>query len=178
MNSGSCKGKAATYQARPRFLMRGERNMDQQMDAAVRFLWHDGQGSLRMGVGATRDLSRHGIFVRTDESPAPGAEVQVLVDLPASDRTREGRLMGKGVAVLRERKNGQVAGFAAAVLFQPGWAGSLADGISFELDSEVGLRGLEASECDTTVPATWIPEMAINMVPGAVASATEAEVAK
>ncbi|HZL68634.1 MAG TPA: PilZ domain-containing protein, partial [Candidatus Limnocylindrales bacterium] len=129
--------------------------MNQQMDAAVRFLWHDGQGSLRMGVGTTRDLSRHGIFVRTDESPAPGAEVQVLVDLPASDRTREGRLMGKGVAVLRERKNGQVAGFAAAVLFQPGWAGSLADGISFELDSEVGLRGLEACECDTTVPATW-----------------------
>ena len=93
------------------------------IDTTARFLWHDDDGTMRMGTGKAQDISRHGVFIVTNPAPAPGTEVQVIVDMPLPEGGQTTRLMGKGVA-LRAEPNRQ-PGFAAEVLFQAGWASLL-----------------------------------------------------
>ncbi len=94
--------------------------------AAARFLWQEPDGTRHEGRGTTRDLSRFGVFIHTELLPPPGTLIQVIVNLAASDHAGvEGQLYGKGVAVRVEDGIGGSAGFAAEVLFQPGWASLL-----------------------------------------------------
>ena len=99
-------------------------NLHFPSNSSVRFMWQEADGALRLGVGAARDLNRHGVFIVADCIPAAGAEIQVMVDLPlrpASDQAV--RLMGRGVAVRVEAGAGKPKGFAAEVLFQSDSAG-------------------------------------------------------
>ena len=92
-------------------------------NTAVRFLWHESDGTLRTGVGTTRDISQHGVFVLANDVPSPGAAIQMIVDVPSvPGATEAGRLMGRGVAVRVEQDGERPQGFAAEVLFQPGVA--------------------------------------------------------
>ncbi len=87
----------------------------------ARFLWQQTDGSWREARGTTRDISRFGVFLSTDTVPSPGTQIQVIVNLPASDRRDlNGQLYGKGVTVRSEDE-----GFAAEILFQSGWASAL-----------------------------------------------------
>lgn len=89
----------------------------------VRFLWRDSDGALRMGVGTARHISREGVCVLAQEVPSLGARMQVIVDMPpARANIRRRRLMGRGVAIRVEYKDGQPAAFAAKVRFQTKWA--------------------------------------------------------
>ncbi len=97
--------------------------MDQHypLQAEARFLWQQPDGTWQQGSGVTRDIGRYGLFVTTAIAPAPGSLVQIIVNVPSSDRPGVlGQLCGKGVTVRTESM-----GFAAEVLFQPGWASVL-----------------------------------------------------
>lgn len=136
--------------------------------AATRFLWHDGDGALRMGVGTTCDISRHGVFVAADCVPAADAEVQLIVDmtLPGPDRQTV-QLLGQGVTVRIARRDGQPVGFAAEVLFQPGWASLLTDRDHSIFDD----AGLAAQTRDRPlVPAAFYGENEVDpaLVPATV----------
>jgi len=103
-------------------------NREFPIQTAVRFLWRDSDGALRMGVGVTHHISRSSVCIRAQDIPSLGARVQVIVDMPpASANTRRpGRLMGKGVAVRLEHAFGQPTAFAAQVRFRSKWACQLA----------------------------------------------------
>ena len=79
--------------------------MNQQiaMDTSARFLWHDPDGALCVGMGRPRNISRHRVSIFTDSLPSVGEEVQIIVDIP-SPGPDSGTVprAGKGVAVLVE----------------------------------------------------------------------------
>lgn len=101
-------------------------NLHYPINTTARFLWQDRDGAMRMGIGTTRDISRKGVWISAYSVPAPGTEVQVIVDLPSlQGGCASGRFMGKGVAVRVEHANGRTSGFAAEVRFQIGRAGQL-----------------------------------------------------
>lgn len=66
------------------------------------------------GQGQTRDISVSGIYFETDDTFAPGSEVDFSVDLEHASPKGPMRLVCKGRIVRVERKGGRV-GVAVAV---------------------------------------------------------------
>ena len=98
-------------------------NREFPIRTAVRFLWRDSAGALRLGVGMTHRIGRSSVCIQAQDIPACGTRVQVIVDMPrVRADVRPGRLMGEGVAVSLEQAYGQPTGFAAEVRFQSNWA--------------------------------------------------------
>ena len=94
-------------------------NMHFPISTAVRFLWHDVDGAMRVSVGSTFEISRKTISIQSQSIPWPGSDVQVVVDLPATHgATGGGRLVGKGTVARIEQTAGRAFGFAAEVRFQ------------------------------------------------------------
>ena len=126
--------------------------MDRHIPTAIaaKFIWHERDGAMRMGIGTTRDLSRNRISILADCMPPPGADVQVIVDIPSSNcrPTVERQLCGKGLVVRVELEEGKPTGFAVEVFVQPGWASLLAQDSSTETsDDDPGKNNL----------ASWLP---------------------
>ena len=95
------------------------------IETAVRFLWRDPEGALRIGAGVTRNISRNEVTIRAQQIPSCGADVQVMVEMPSQRvNVPSGRLLGKGVAVRVEHEDGRPTSFAAKVRLQSGWATS------------------------------------------------------
>ncbi len=89
------------------------------INTPVRFLWHDVSGAMRVSVGSTLEISRKTVSVESQSIPWPGSNVQVIVDLPATDGSSAGlRLLGKGTVSRIEQLDGRAFGFAADVRFQ------------------------------------------------------------
>ncbi|HLE36318.1 MAG TPA: PilZ domain-containing protein [Candidatus Acidoferrales bacterium] len=69
---------------------------------AVGFFWKDEQGVRRGGDGRSRDLSTHGVYVRSGVSPEVGANLDLsilLPKLPRSVRVLEMQAKGRVVRV-------------------------------------------------------------------------------
>jgi hypothetical protein len=94
-------------------------NLHFPINTAARFLWQEPDGTMRMCVGTTLDISRSGVTITASSVPSPGTEVQVIVDLPALKvGGAAGRFMGKGMAVRVGYTDGRASGFEAEVKFQ------------------------------------------------------------
>jgi hypothetical protein len=93
-------------------------NLHFPINTAARFLWQEPDGTMRMCVGTTLDISRCGVTITASSVPSPGTEVQVIVDLPALKGCAAGRFMGKGMALRVGYTDGRASGFEAEVKFQ------------------------------------------------------------
>ncbi len=94
-------------------------NMHFPISTAVRFLWHDVDGAMRVSLGSTFEISRKTVSIQSQSIPWPGSDVQVIVDLPATKGASSGgRLVGKGTVARIEQTAGRAFGFAAEVRFQ------------------------------------------------------------
>ena len=88
---------------------------------------------------------------RTKQCTSAGTEVQVIVDMPAErGGDPPSRLMGKGIVVRTESTPSRKAGFAAEVLFQPGFAHLLLDPNDLSSDNEESQMPLKVYHDDRT----------------------------
>ena len=85
--------------------------------APVRFSWRVGKAKYE-GVGVTRDMSSHGIFVLCDlVTPPADSSVNLDVSLSSPDAPKAPRLWATG-HIVRIERGGKNAGFAAAATFK------------------------------------------------------------
>ena len=74
---------------------------------------------MRMGIGTTREISRNRLAIAACSVPSPGTDVQVMVELPATENGfGSGRFVGRGKAVRVDQTHGRTSGFWAEVQFQ------------------------------------------------------------
>ena len=93
-----------------------------QLAVPVRFQWKEADGTEREGLGTTRDISGHGIFIKCDRVPPVGVGVVVILDLPPPRGSPSAALLyGEGKAIREEQAGGRPVGFAAEVAFHGGW---------------------------------------------------------
>jgi len=93
-----------------------------ELSVPVRFQWKRRDGIEHAGSGTTRDVSGNGVFINCDCVPPPGAEVELIVDMPPMDGSRKSaQLHGKGLAIRVEEQDGRPVGFGAEMTFDCGW---------------------------------------------------------
>jgi Tfp pilus assembly protein PilZ len=71
-------------------------------------------GTLQEAQGITRDISDRGIFIVAKELPPIGKHVELDVHLPQVT----GKLHGEGIVVWTSRRDAEVKGFGASVIFR------------------------------------------------------------
>lgn len=104
--------------------------------AQAHFSWMGPDGVCHAGKGTTRDISLHGIFIRTHSVPMPGNAVEVNVSIPSLVTSGVAvRLKGAGTVLRVDPPDSQPIGFAAEVNFQ-----TTGTGVPFDSDSEFDIH--------------------------------------
>lgn len=86
------------------------------ISAAVRFRWRAKDGSWHEASGCTRNISRSGTFIESDELPPVGSAVKIVATLPTEWRT-DGTLHLRGAGDVRHVLQHATGGYGASVAF-------------------------------------------------------------